>query len=89
MWHSREANVALEFQLGSARSLGEVHVVLDHVDDLCLVLALFVFCFILATFVDFFAAIKVGFRYLKNAAVIYQRRFREFQTRNEKFRQHV
>ena len=65
MWHSREANVALEFQLGSARSLGEVHVVLDHVDDLCLVLALFVFCFILATFVDFFAAVKVRLGNLK------------------------
>ena len=40
---------------------------LDHVHDLRLVLAFFVFRFIFATFVDFFAAVKVGFRYLKRA----------------------
>ena len=62
---SPKTNVVLEFELGASRTFGEVHVVLDHVHDLRLVLAFFVFSIIFATFVDFFAAIEVAFRNLK------------------------
>ena len=62
---SPQTNIVLEFELGASRTFGKVHVVLDHVHDLRLVLAFFVFRIIFATFVDFFAAIEIGFRNLK------------------------